>query len=313
VNVLVAVLTYRRPADLAALLPMLADQLGRVAADAHVLVVDNDPDGGAAGLVESFGDVRFRYVHEARPGIAPARNRALAEAGDADLLVFIDDDERPVDAWLPALLATYEATRPDAVVGPVSSTFTGELDPWIAAGGFFTRRRLATGTEVAVAATNNLLLDLERVRARDLRFDEALGLIGGEDTLFTREITSDGGRIVWCAEAMVHDVVPAERMTRRWVVKRAFRMGGSASQVELRVAGSAPGRAKVRTRQVLLGASRLGGGAVRYAAGCLTLSAGRRAAGVRNLARGSGLVLGAFGYVQQEYRRQASPTSVPTR
>ena len=76
-----------------------------------------------------------------------------------------------------------------AVVGPVQSEFTGELDPWIAAGAFFQRRRLATGTPVEVAATNNLLLDLETVRRLDLRFDPRFGVSGAEDTYFTRTLS----------------------------------------------------------------------------------------------------------------------------
>jgi len=302
-RMVLAVLTYRRPADLAALLPLLAAQLDDVGIPVGVVVVDNDPDAGARDQVQALADPRFRYVHEPTPGIAPARNRALDEAGTADLLVFIDDDERPVDGWLRSLLDTYEKTKPDGVVGPVVSSFPDAPDPWILAGGFFRRRQLPTGTEVTVAATNNLLLDLGRVRERGLRFDERRALTGDEDTLFTRQLTGSGGRLVWCAEALVHDVVPPERMTRRWVLTRAFRMGGSASAVEVLVAESPGRRAIARVRQVLLGGSRLAAGMARLAGGVVTRSPARRAAGARNLARGLGLVAGAVGYVHAEYRR----------
>jgi succinoglycan biosynthesis protein ExoM len=301
-QVIVAVLTYRRPDDLATVLPLLLEQVATVPGPAGVLVVDNDPDASAQTYVTSLSGP-IRYVHEPNPGIAAARNRALDEAADADVLVFIDDDERPVSGWLAALLETRSRTGADAVIGPVESVFTGDLDPWIAAGGFFTRRRLATGTAVSVAATNNLLLDLATVRARGLRFDPGLGLIGGEDTLFTRQLSSNGGRMVWCAEAMVHDLVPADRMRRSWVLKRAFRMGGSASQVELVLAGTGWRRAVARARQLLLGFSRLGVGVSRLAIGTFSRSPGRRAAGARNCARGLGLIVGAFGFVYAEYRR----------
>ena len=304
----VAVLTYRRPDDLTALYPDLVRELDLSPAPATVLIVDNDPEAGARPIVESFTDPRFRYVHEPTPGIAAARNRAIDEVADADLLVFLDDDERPVEGWLGFLVDTYLRTRPAGVVGPVTSDFTGEPDPWIVEGGFFRRRRLPTGTEVTIAATNNLLLDLGVVRAHGLRFDERLGTIGGEDTLFTRRLTSAQGRLVWCAEAMVHDIVPPNRMTRAWVLGRAFRMGGSASAVEVVLAGSAGRRLVVRARQVVLGLTRLGAGLVRLAAGVVTSS---RAAGARNLARGSGLIAGSFGYVREEYRRPTTPPAEP--
>lgn len=302
-SVTIAVLTYRRPDDLAAVLPMLEDQAAQASDPTRILVIDNDPAGGARAFVASLANQPVSYVHEPSPGIAAARNRAIDESTDAELLIFIDDDERPVDGWLQALLDTYRKSEADGVVGPVASRFTGELDPWIEAGGFFTRRRLETGTEVAVAATNNLLLNVRSVQSRGLRFDQQLGLIGGEDTLFTRQLTSTGGRIVWCAEALVHDIVPADRMTRGWVLRRAFRMGGSASRVEVRLARSFRARTLARLRQLLLGASRLGAGVLRFGLGTLTASPGKQAAGARNLARGLGLVSGVFGFEYREYNR----------
>lgn len=299
---LVAVLTYRRPADLAAALPLLLEQARTVDPPATVLVVDNDPDGGARATVEAFGGVR--YAHEPTPGIAAGRNRALDEA-DGDLLVFIDDDERPSAGWLAALVATWEATRPTGVVGPVVSEFATEPDPWIVAGRFFERRRPATGTEVEVAATNNLLLDLAAVRSLALRFDERFGLTGGSDTLFTRQLVRRGGRLVWCAEAGVVDVVPADRLTRRWVLRRAFRSGNGASVVEVELARGPGEHLRVRGRQLARGLARIGGGAVKVAAGWATGSVARRASGTRNLARGAGLVSGAVGHVFGEYGRPA--------
>jgi succinoglycan biosynthesis protein ExoM len=296
-GVVIAVLTYRRPDDLAAALPLLLEQAATVDPPAAVLVVDNDPAGGARTTAERFPGVR--YAHEPTPGIAAGRNRALDEA-TGDLLVFIDDDERPSARWLASLVATWEATRPTGVVGPVTSEFAAEPDPWIVAGGFFDRRRPATGTEVQVAATNNLLLDLAAVRALGLRFDERFGLTGGSDTLFTRQLVRRGGRLVWCAEAGVVDVVPVERLTRRWVLRRAFRSGNGASVVELEVAADGRERLAVRARHVGQGLARIGGGV-------LKMAAGRRASGARNVARGAGLVSGSLGHVFTEYGRKAEP------
>ena len=185
--VVIAVLTYRRPAELAALLPELTRQaLGRPAV--RVLVIDNDPAASGASVVSSLKSDAVRYVHEPRPGIAAARNRALDEATSYDLLIFIDDDEWPNPTWLESMLEVHDRTASAAVVGPVISEYAAEPDPWIKAGRFFDRRRLPSGTLIDVAATNNLLLDLRQVRAFGLRFDEAFGLSGGSDTLFTREL-----------------------------------------------------------------------------------------------------------------------------
>ncbi|HEY0869766.1 MAG TPA: glycosyltransferase, partial [Acidothermaceae bacterium] len=224
VAVVVAVLTYRRPSELALLLPELSRQAaGRPAI--RVLVVDNDPAASGSAVVSAAADPTIRYVHEPRPGIAAARNRALDEAASYDLLVFIDDDEWPNPTWLESMLEVHDRTASAAVVGPVISEYAAEPDPWIKAGRFFDRRRLPSGTRIDVAATNNLLLDLRQVRAFGLRFDEAFGLSGGSDTLFTRELHRRGGALVWCDEAIVIDQVPMERLTRRWVLLRALRSG----------------------------------------------------------------------------------------
>ena len=303
--VVVAVLTYRRPAELAVLLPELSRQAnGRPAIE--VLVVDNDPAASGEAVVAAANDPAVRYVHEPRPGIAAARNRALDEATNYDLLVFIDDDEWPNPTWLESLLEVYDRTASAAVVGPVISQYAAPPDPWIKAGRFFDRRRLPSGTQIDVAATNNLLLDLGQVRAFGLRFDEAFGLSGGSDTLFTRELHRRGGKLVWCDEAIVIDQVPMERLTRRWVLLRALRSGNSWSRTSIKLSHSAVGRSWVRIRLTGRGALRTVSGAAQFGLGFMLRDTARRARGLRTAARGIGMVGGAYGYTYSEYRRRPS-------
>ncbi len=301
--VVVAMLTYRRPADLAHALPRILAHTEP--AGATLMVVDNDPAGSAAAVVTEFG-TRVRYVNETRPGIAAARNRALADADEDALLVFIDDDERPTDGWLDLLLATYATHRSAAVVGPVVSEYEVPPDRWVTAGRFFDRRRLRTGTPVDVAATNNLLLDLTQVHAAGLRFDEAFGLSGGSDTLFTRRLVRSGGRMIWCDEAVVIDMVPAARGTRDWVLRRAFRSGNSWTRTSLEMASTGPGRTVARLQAVANGLARIGAGAASVLHGSIVRNLARRVRGTRTIARGAGMAAGAVGYIYQEYRRPST-------
>jgi glycosyltransferase involved in cell wall biosynthesis len=306
-RVTVAVLTYLRPEVLRSTLPAVLGEAGKATAEGfavEVLVVDNDPDAGARATVAELAAPGLRYVVEPEPGIAAGRNRALDEASGSDVLVFIDDDERPAPGWLPALLSTYLSTGAAGVVGAVVSEFDGELDPWVRAGSFFSRRRLATGTRTDVAATNNLLLDLRQVRAAGIRFDPAFGLSGGEDTLFSRQLAASGGALVWCDEAVVTDRVPAERMTANWVLRRAFSSGNSHIRVDLALAGSRRGRARARLRGLGLSVPRIVAGAARWVAGQLIRSHRHQARGLRTVARGAGMLAGALGHVYQEYGRQ---------
>jgi glycosyltransferase involved in cell wall biosynthesis len=306
-RVRIAVLTFHRNQDLRELLPMLVEQATSLTgppSQVDVLVVDNDPGAGARPLVEGLGLPAVTYVAEPRPGIGAARNRALEASADVDLLVFIDDDERPWHGWLEALLTTQLRHGAALVAGRVVSTFAAELDPWIAAGGWFDRRRLPTGTPIGLAATNNLVIDLRQIRRWGLRFDEAFGLTGGEDTLFTRQVAARGGLLVWCDEAVVTDVVPVERLTRRWVVRRAFSSGNSASRVALALSSGRSGRGVARARSLLSGLVRVAGGGVRWVRGAVSGSVAQRSRGVRTVLRGAGMVAGALGHAYQEYRRE---------
>jgi glycosyltransferase involved in cell wall biosynthesis len=301
--IVVAMLTYRRPQDLRVAVPAFLAEVRPFGGS--LLIVDNDPDASARDYVLGLADDSVRYVHEPRPGFAAGRNRALAEVTD-ELLVFVDDDERPVDGWLKALLDCRDESGAAVVVGAVVSEFEEPPPGWVVEGGFFDRRRLPTGTRVDVAATNNLLLDMARVGPTGTRFDEAFGLSGGSDTLFTRTLERAGLPMVWCDEAVVIDMVPAARMTRSWVLARARRSGNSASRAELALASSAGQRLGVRVRYVGRGLVRVAGGSARVVLGSLRRQDVQQLTGRRNVMRGRGMISGAFGRVVYEYKRPAA-------
>lgn len=318
VRVTIAVPTFHRPAELVTLLPMLlahADDAGRAAGGpvggpagprfvVDVLVVDNDPDASGRPAVDAVGDDRIRYVVEPHPGISAVRNRALDEGAASRLLAFIDDDEHPHDGWLRHLLQTWESTaRPAAVSGRVVASFAGPLDPWLAAGSFYTRRSMPTGSAIDVAAAGNLLLDLDQVRASGVRFADDLGLSGGEDTLFSRQLHAAGHRMVWCDESVITDLVPVERMTRRWVLRRAWSHGNSASVLRVRLSGGGIRSLLARASGIVGGVVRILGGGARWLFGMLSRSLRHQARGARAVWRGGGMISGAAGMVYQEYAR----------
>lgn len=300
---MVAVLTFRRTPQLMALIPLLIAQARGVDRQVRILVIDNDPQAAARKSVTSLAEPLVDYVHEARPGIAAARNRALVGAREDELVVFIDDDEVPQPGWLTALLHLHDGTAACGIAGPVVSQYAHPPSDWIAAGRFFDRRRLATGARLDVAATNNLLLDVAQVRRLGVRFDEDFGLSGGSDTLFTRQLVAAGGVLLWCAEATVVDQVPASRLTRRWVLQKALRSGNSWSRTSLVMAAGPAARTGVRARSSTGGLVRVGGGAAQAVVGLATGDLGHRARGVRTAVRGVGMLAGAMGYVYSEYRR----------
>ena len=342
----IAMLTYRRNDYLAQVIPELlaqADDVCDAQTTASVLIVDNDPQAGARAVVEAAraalageqsqaaetsraadsdaaaATSRLVYVHEPEPGIVAGRNRALSQAHGSDALVFIDDDEIPSPGWLKALVSTWCAQGCAAVTGPTPPTFEVDPSPWVTASGAFDSWEAADGAQVRSADTGNLLLDLAVVEGLGLRFDPRYGLTGGEDSLFTRQLTRAGGVIRFAAGAVVTKRVPAARARRAWVLERSLRSGSSWARVRIDTAGPADGGASGRLARLRL---RLGYGAKGLAkAGVDGVRAGvaRIRGDVPAQARyevssrgGLGMVVGALGGHVREYgrprrRRSAAP------
>ncbi|MBP2312550.1 glycosyltransferase family 2 protein [Azospirillum soli] len=216
----------------------------------EIIVVDNAPDQSALPTVnEAAGRNRFpiRYVSEPRPGISHARNTGVV-AACGRMIAFIDDDEVPSPLWLRHLLDTQRRFDADVVFGPVLPEFPAEVmadagekrRSWFEAA-FTQTSDCPTGTAVAPnqlmpnlmpwpicrrpMATNNALLVKERCIHSDTPFRPDLGRTGGEDSLFFLDLHYRRCRLVWCAEAVVHEFVPAERLTETFLLWRRFRDG----------------------------------------------------------------------------------------
>lgn len=314
-SLVVAMATFHREDVLPGLLPrLLAQGPAAVAATDHpleyrVLVVDNDPAGGAREAVASIGDPRLHYVVEPRPGVTNARNRALAEAADADLLAFIDDDEIPHDDWLAQLLATFLAHSPDAVAGPVYPVFDGPIDPWTRAAGLYEqahRVNLRTGAVIPRAGTGNLLLDLRTVRRLGLTFDERFGLSGGEDSMFTGQLTQSGGRIVWCADAIADHRVPPDRVDRAHSLQRRRSLANSGVRVNIALAQPGMPRVREGLRWGVTCAGSLAKGSVQALAGRLRGSDAQRAEGEIRAMGGLGGLGGLLRVTASPYGRASA-------
>lgn len=300
-RVAVCALTYRRPVGLRRLLAGLAELRvpPALARDVEVVIVDNDPAGSGASVVAE-GARRLpwplRYVVEPRRGIAHGRNRAVAEARGADLVAFLDDDERPNPSWLTGLLVTHRETGADVVTGPVLPVFEEPPPEWVRRGAFFERRRHPHGARIHYARTSNVLITRPLLDRWPGPFETDFALNGGDDTHFFKRAHLAGARIVWSETAIVSEWIPPSRVSARWLLTRAYRRGTTLSQCLVRLEDSPRRRAK-----------RLGAAGYLIATGGAVAAVGalrgreHRVAGLRRVWHGGGLARGLFGAMHPEY------------
>lgn len=226
-SISVCIATYRRAERLEAL---LEDLRGQTLPPAEVVVVDNDVDGSARGVVErcKLAQPPFRVIYDIQPqkNISLTRNRTV-ELATREWLAFVDDDERAPASWLERLAETASAHGADGVLGPVDPVVPADAPRWIRRGRFYDFPRMKTGTVVPPNRLRfgNLVLRAAALRSMDVIFDPAYGLTGGEDGDLLSRMTLRGARIVWCDEAIVQEPIEKSRLNLKWLLRRALRGG----------------------------------------------------------------------------------------
>jgi succinoglycan biosynthesis protein ExoM len=304
-RVAVCISTFHRPEGLRAVLRSIAAlEPPSPPVDLTVVVVNNDPADAEPGRIidQLREELAFPVVllAESERGLSAPRNRAIDFAApEHEFIAFIDDDSTAEPRWLARLLDTARATGAEVVTGPVTPVFEVPPPAWLVAGGFFASPSRPTGAECSHAFTNNVLIAAEFLQRHELRFDLRLGLTGGEDTHFFRRLRRAGGRIVWAADALVHDAVPAERASARWLVRRHVRTGMSTAWIDRDLRGrwrATPGVAARSLAWAILGTGLLGFG--------LVAGPGTRVRARCWLGWSRGLGLGLFGRSYAEYLKE---------
>lgn len=230
-HISVCVCTFRRPERLKDLLRGLAVQTTEKKFTYSIVVVDNDSEQSGRKTVEQFQreySMELKYIVESVQSIALARNRAVAHAS-GQLVAFIDDDEIPPVDWLVTMLNCLLHYLADGVLGPVKPRYSVTPAPWALRAGIFDRpnsQEYPSGTVLTAnqTGTGNALIKRSVLIEIHGPFKSEFGS-GGEDLDFFRRAMELGKVFVWCAEAVVHETVPVERIRIVFQVKRALLRG----------------------------------------------------------------------------------------
>jgi succinoglycan biosynthesis protein ExoM len=296
VSVAVCVLTYKRPVGLERLLKELNKLEFRkcVPPQLELVVIDNDPAGSAYSVFEALrSSLRWpaQYRIERRPGIAYARNQAVATAGPSkEYIAFIDDDEVPEPGWLDELLDVRRRYDADLVTGTVLPHFEETPPEWVLKLGYFDRPRYSTGCELDYARTGNVLIKSSLFWQQGIWFDERLAQTNADDTHFFMRVHRCGNKIVWADEAVIREHVPKDRLRIGWLLRQSCLGGNWYGECEFGLERSQ----RTRLERFAKGLARIGYGVCLLSA---SLFRGTHVFldGLRQMALGSGMVLSGVG------------------
>ena len=227
-HITVCVCTYKRPKQLKKLLDHVFAQKTDDLFSISVSLVDNDPERSAKTIVDCFPpNIRDEifYTHCADSNLARLRNVSV-EHSRGDYVAFIDDDEYPAGDWLLFLHETIRAFHADGALGPVVPEYLDTPPAWVVRGKLCERVRLKTGTRLqwTQTRTGNALLKRSLVLEPGNLFDLKYRL-GAEDDSFFQKLMSQGYAFVWCDEAVVHEQIPADRLTLAYFSRRSRLIG----------------------------------------------------------------------------------------
>jgi len=243
-RITVAIPTHNRASTLAETLASVAALEVPRGAELDCLVVDNASSDDTRAVVERIAAtlaVKIRCLAEPRLGSSFARNRAVDET-DGDFIFFIDDDAVAEPGWAREILAELERRALDVACGVVLPRWAAPPPRWLGARLYVKLaihdERVIDAAPAAAETLSNYFSANAGFRRTSFerfgKFREDLGVVGGnpisgEDTELFQRIIAQGGAIGFARRAIVHHLIPPERMTRAYLRRKSFAYGvGSA-------------------------------------------------------------------------------------
>lgn len=213
IRIAVCVCTYQRPIMLKRCLRSLMEQAIDENILPSIIIVDNELESNNMDTVARFADECWRfpvhYVHQPKRGIAAARNAAVEAALSigTDWVAFIDDDEVADLKWL-SQLCHLDYRDVEVVAGVNKPVYTGPIPFWVQK----EDEKGHEGQSLKTAYTGNVRFSVDLLRA-GLRFEEKLGLMGGEDNEFFAKAYAMGFEIRRTLRAVTHETAHEERLS----------------------------------------------------------------------------------------------------
>ena len=177
-------------------------------------------------------ELGLEYRISGNKNISLARNLAI-ETGSAmaDWVAMIDDDCEPFSEWLEELVSAQRRTGAEVITGPMRWRVPPGSPRWLMDEPFLElgHARPADGSELKIASTFNSMISSRWLKEHPaVRFDPALGKIGGEDMVFYRAAHAEGLRIRYAERAGVYQNEPSSRANLPYQLRLFFWHGNSS-------------------------------------------------------------------------------------
>lgn len=236
----VAVCTYNRADRLPALIQALRAQ--QTTADYSILFINNNSKDNTPEVLEQASQadgVPLRFVTESKQGITHARNRAITECLNSDIMMFMDDDELPAPGWVEAAYQRLKQGDVQIAGGRVKVRFDQHSRPkWLADEllGFLAEVDYGEdGFPIVDGSTPvwtaDVAYDMSVFRDHpDLRYDERFnrvgdGLGGGEDRRMFDDSLALGIKMAYEPDMIVEHHVDGWKLTRSYFLKLHYEAG----------------------------------------------------------------------------------------
>lgn len=208
----------------------------------EILAIDNNSNDDTRSVLDGISKLpgpKLRYVYEPNQGIVAARNRAIAEALDSDVLVFIDDDELPQPGLLQAAVDAIINEGAQCVGGRIDIDFrtltrpnwlTDELLGFLGALDHGDKAFWIEDTSTPVWA-GNIAYDMNLFRdAPELRFDKRFDrkgktIGGGEDVMMFHQLLKSKHKIRYRPDMAILHAIEAWRLKKAYFIKIHYLAG----------------------------------------------------------------------------------------
>ena len=214
--------------------------------DHEIIIVDNgstdDTRAVAEAIIKSTPFRYIRYYCEPTPGLLSGRHKGALES-NGDILIFIDDDIEADPGWLNAISDTFEDPKVHLVGGKNLAKFESTPPDWLEAF-WFRDGGKRWCAYLSILDFGDQLMEIDPLYVWGLNFSirrETLFELGGfhpdyvpkafqqykgdGETGLAWKVQAKGFKIIYQPRALVHHMIPDQRLTVEYFDQRMF-LGG---------------------------------------------------------------------------------------